>query len=102
MTVLPIRWATLVAISLVLAIATSGAQSASRKDDGVRVRVSRRELRAEFHTDTTRAWGWSGGSDPTYLPRYLWSVDINGMDGPRFLMVDLSRDTLVARTFPSL
>jgi hypothetical protein len=67
-----------------------------------RVRVSRQEMQAEFHTDTTGRWGWSDRTDPQYMPQYTWTIGVSGMDGPYTLNLWVMRNTEGARDFPSL
>src|SRR5215207_1381356 len=67
-----------------------------------RVRVSRQELRAEFRTDTTQPWGWSDRGELEYAARYIWTIRMDGMDGPYTLNHWVMRSEPGTRVFPSL
>jgi hypothetical protein len=92
---IPVRVAGLA--TLAPPIASTGKRDSLR----ARVRVSRRELRAEFHTDDMRGWGWPAGRSG-YASRYSWSLRVAGMDGPRTLLVILESYEPGAREFSSL
>jgi hypothetical protein len=64
--------------------------------------VSRRALRVVFPRDTMGLWGWSERSDPSYSPYYVWTVLVNGMDGPRTFSLQVGRTGTAAREFTSL
>lgn len=64
--------------------------------------VSRREVRVAFSRDTAHAWGWPARRDPRSDPSYIWSISIDGMDGPRSLSVRADRERDQPRIFASL
>jgi hypothetical protein len=68
----------------------------------VRVTVSRREVRAVFPLDEGGTWGWSALVDPGYEPWYHWGISVEGMDGPRSLLLLVGRTDSSARRFPTL
>src|SRR5690348_15400199 len=67
-----------------------------------RVIVNRREVRVTFPRDTAHTWGWSERKDPGYYPFYIWSISVDGMDGPRSLSLHAGRRGDEARHFASL
>lgn len=94
--------AALFVLALPVGPARSGPQRELSAGLHVRIRVSRRELRAEFRVDTTHRWGWPTHRDDRYLPRYAWMVKVEGMDGPQWLGVLLEAETVGGRNFSSL
>ena len=60
-------------------------------EEPVAVRVSRREVRVVFPRDTSRTWGWAARTAPGYGPPYVWTMTVDGMDGPRTLAISVQR-----------
>ena len=84
------------------ATSAAGQSATSAAPDSIRVIVSRRVARVIFPRDDAGAWGWSALTDREYLPSYLWSVQLDGADGPRSMRLLIGRRDSSAKRFPSL
>jgi hypothetical protein len=80
------------------AAGTSGTPNAAAP----RVTVSRQELRVVFPQDTATTWGWPERLEPRYHPGYVWSIFLDGVDGPRHLSISVGPNEPAARRFASL
>jgi hypothetical protein len=81
---------------------TIASQRAAPRRDSTRVLASRREVRVVFPRDTARGWGWSASTARDYQPEYVWSMTVDGFDGPTTLLLRVGRRDSLARDFPSL
>jgi len=88
--------------TLVVAMALRSGEQQPRGLDATRVTVSRREIRVLFPAETTHRWGWPGRSAGANSASYAWIVSVDGIDGPRSLMLDLWQTDDRARSFSSL
>src|SRR5689334_17271922 len=67
------------------------------------VRVSRDELRIVFPRDTAHRWGWSAEPpEPANAPRYSWRMEVDAIQGPRDLRLDVRSTIPFPSTFKSL
>ena len=64
--------------------------------------VSRQEIRIVFPRDTATTWGWPHPIQPGHHARYIWSIRLDGVDGPRHLSMTVSGSEPGARRFASL
>jgi len=85
---------------IAFAVRPSGQQPSGL--DATRVLVSRREVRVLFPAETSHRWGWSRRNAGENSASYAWIVSIDGIDGPRSLMLSLWQMHDSARTFASL
>jgi hypothetical protein len=67
-----------------------------------RVLASQREVRVVFSPDTSRVWAWNEREDSSYAVAYGWGASLSGMDGPRSLVLQVTRRDRSARSFASL
>jgi hypothetical protein len=98
------RASAVVAACCIVALPMPGsAQATAPRTDGDRpsVRVSRDELRIVFPRDTAHRWGWSAPLQPGFAPRYSWGMQIDAIEGPRYVHLDVSSLPL-PREFRSL
>jgi Regulator of Chromosome Condensation (RCC1) repeat protein len=66
------------------------------------VEVSARRIRIAFPTDTTGAWGWPARREQNPLESYIWSAEVEGMDGPAMIELRVYQRDSTARRFSLL
>lgn len=67
-----------------------------------RVLANRREVRLAFPTDPARAWGWPPRGDSGYVTAFAWGATVDGLDGPRSLVLTVPARGRAPRRFASL
>ena len=64
--------------------------------------VSPSEIRVVFTHDSARRWASGAPKSRTSAPPYFWSMSVEGVDGPRLLLLQGSDDANAGRHFASL
>jgi hypothetical protein len=95
-----LRWT--VAVIAAAGCGTTAPRATIAPAVATRVLASRREVRVVFPSEPARAWGWPPRSDSSYAAAFAWGATVDGLDGPRSLVLTVPARAIASRQFASL